>query len=401
MLSRTTALLDTLRQHTDSVTSQPREHVREYTISDEIIARKLLREVELPIDLTPLNVAATLKAEIVRSRAHLTTTSRVVEREVSRVLASSTLPPAVLSSLFGKMVTLFDTIRKTRNLWLPDEIDVEEMQILHRTGNHRQQFHALRDFLAPLQTILARLATTNTNGDPYLSQLGHLGVLNPSYVLHFVSNAAGGKTSEILSPPEELRQVWKRVANERQAPEDKGQFGPFTANLWQTEWRVKDATMPPVSKAEVEAVFGAHATISSSANLRLPYFCGANKYRLVENDPIVVDATERGFHMTSGPSGTAYRFLSMWLTLGGDRRDLETIRLGAVTLLLNGNHHSVMEAMLVCAPLVGCKPPNDLTEMLKQLVPHDLKLVLGNVQHCLTAEEFDERLARRLEDLVA
>jgi hypothetical protein len=251
------------------------------------------------------HVAATLEAEIAANRVHKTATCQVVEREICAVLAASTLPPAIISALFEKLVTLFAAVQEMRNAWLPDAINIGEMRDLYKTGNQRQLFHALRAFLGPLQMILSQLATSHKAGEAYLSRLGEQGVVNPSKVLFFVANAAFGDISEILSPPEDLRRIWKPVARERQAPEDCGESGSFTANMWQTDACVKDATMPPVSEAEVKAVFGDDATLASHADRRLPYYCGANKYRLVESDPIVIAATACGFPMTSGPSGTA------------------------------------------------------------------------------------------------
>jgi hypothetical protein len=75
------------------------------------------------------------------------------------------------------------------------------------------------------------------------------------------------------------------------------------------------------------------------------------------------------------------------------------VRLGAAASLLGGNHHSLFEVMMVCAPLVGCAEPTTFAEMVRQLVPHKLQIEYRGLQHCLSPEEFDERLACRLESL--
>lgn len=62
------------------------------------------------------------------------------------------------------------------------------------------------------------------------------------------------------------------------------------------------------------------------------------------------------FDLTSGPSGTAYRFLSVWLILGGAEKQLPLLRL-AMAGLLNGGHHSLIEVMAVLASISSCRAP--------------------------------------------
>jgi hypothetical protein len=106
----------------------------------------------------------------------------------------------------------------------------------------------------------------------------------------------------------------------------------------------------------------------------LPYACGAHKYRLVEDNPIVLECTSKGLFMTSGPSGTAYRFLNLWLALNGPEEELPAVQFATASLLLSGSHHSLVEVLMTCAPLLRRDMPSSLLGMIDQLVPSRVKI---------------------------
>lgn len=277
-----------------------------------------------------------------------------------------------------------------------------QLRDLHLRANQRQHFHAIRSLLGPFRVIVRYLSESDRGSEQsFLQELGKLGVIVPSEVDKFVATAAFGDTDEILSPPEHLRKVWKPVGRERLAPEDGSELGEFTKQLWRTHWRVRDCYAPPISDFELKAPFGVEATFSSHGDTRLPYECGAYKYTLAGCDPFVVDCANKGLFTTSGPSGTAYRYSNLWLVLGGPGEKLPELRLAMAALLLGGVHHSLVEVIAVCAPILGHGMPESLEDMLKQLVPHGLELEWRGVSQSITPEAFHSELGGRLEERLA
>ena len=142
------------------------------------------------------------------------------------------------------------------------------------------------------------------------------------------------------------------MARERISPKDGKETGDRTRGIWRSNCRVQEYDAPQVSSFELQELFGADASFTTHGDQRLPYDCGANKYTLVEDDPFVLECTERGLFTTSGPSGTAYRYLNLWLVLGGSRERLLELQLAITSLMLGGYHHSMIEVMAVCAPIL-------------------------------------------------
>ena len=387
------------REHTEPPTSQPRRHLNEFSIEHECAVRELLGDWNVSAPLVPVTISAAVKSQIVRHRRVQTTTSRVVEMDVREVLSNHPLTAVVFSMLFEKLYRLFLCVERKRPELLPIGVNTMQLRDLCSRANQREKFHTVRSLLGPFRILLRNLSKSNHDSEhSFLQELGKLGVLVPNEVNGFVANAAFGDTDEILSPPEHLRKVWKPVGKERVAPEDGGQLGDFTKQLWQTNLRVRDCYAPPVSDFELKALFGAHATLTSHADERLPYECGAHKYTLAEQDPFVVDCTNKGLFTTSGPSGTAYRYLNLWLVLGGPREKLPELRFSMAALLLGGVHHSLIEVMAVSAPILGHDTPGSLEDMLKQLVPHKLEFEWRGVSQSITPEAFHNELGSRMED---
>ncbi|CAD6571741.1 MAG: hypothetical protein ASARMPRED_004774 [Alectoria sarmentosa] len=394
--------LQRLREHTGPPTSQPRTHIDDYTIEHEHDVRELLSRWKVSIPLVSESISAAVKCQIVRHRRVRTTTSRVVEMDVREVISNHPLPAVVLRMLFEKLHQFFLCVEQRRPELLSSEVNIKQLQDFHTRANQRQHFHTIRSLLGPFRVLLRYLSESNQGSEHcFLQELGELGIVVPSEVEKFVATAAFGNTDEILSPPEHLRKVWKPVGRERVAPEDGGQLGDFTKQLWRTNWRVRDCYAPPISDFELKALFGSNATFASHANKRLPYECGACKYTLAEQDPFVVDCTNKGLSTTSGPSGTAYRYSSLWLVLGGSREKLPELRFALAALILGGVHHSLVEVIAVCAPILGHGMPGSLEEMLKQLVPHELELEWRGVSQSITPEAFLNELRGRLETRVA
>ncbi|KAF2814234.1 uncharacterized protein BDZ99DRAFT_567896 [Mytilinidion resinicola] len=238
-------------------------------------------------------------------------------------------------------------------------------------------FHELRNLLPPFRKLLARLSKSSEEGtDSFLTVLGQLNLVDPTRVKFLVATAADGNMDEILSPPSHLRRIWKPCARERLAPEDGTLPGEFTAYLWRTTLRVKEVCMPPISEAEVQLVFGSDATLVSHANRRVPYDCGANKYRLVEENPIVSSCTSH--------------------VVGGAEEKLPEVQFAIAALLLNGSYHSLIEVMAVFAPLVGCAELGSLEEMIDQLVPRELEMILMGNLYIVRPNRFRDELAARI-----
>ena len=389
------------REHTEPPTSQPRLHLNEFSIEHEFAVRELLGQWNVSGPHVPVSISAAVKSQIVRHRRVQTTTSRVVEMDVRDVLSNHPLPAVVFRMLFEKLYRLFLCVEQRRPELLPLGVNTMQLRAVCSRANQREQFHTIRSLLGPFRILLRYLSKSNLDSDSehsFLQELGKLGVIVPNEVDGFVADAAFGDTDEILSPPEHLRKVWKPVGRERVAPEDGGQLGEFTKQLWQTNLRVRDCYAPPVSDFELKALFGAHATLASHADERLPYECGAHKYTLAEQDPFVVDCTNKGLFTTSGPSGTAYRYLNLWLVLGGPREKLPELRFSMAALLLGGVHHSLIEVMAVSAPILGHGMPGSLEDMLKQLVPHKLEFEWRGLSQSITPEAFHNELGSRLED---
>ncbi|CAF9941640.1 hypothetical protein IMSHALPRED_002824 [Imshaugia aleurites] len=391
--------LERLREHTEPPTSQPRAHIHDYSIEHEHAVRELLGRWNVSTPLVSESISAAVKCQIVRHRRVRTTTSRVVEMEVREVIGNHPLPAVVIRMLFDKLHQFFSCVQRRRPELLPSGLDTTHIRDLCLSANQRQHFHTIRSLLGPFRLLLRYLSKSDQGSErSLLEELGELGVIVPSEVNKFVASAAFGDTDEILSPPEHLRKVWKPVGRERAAPEDGGQLGEFTKQLWRTHCRVRDCCAPPVSDFELKALFGVDATLISHAHERLPYECGAYKYTLAGQDPFVVDCTNKGLFTTSGPSGTAYRYSNLWLVLGGPREKLPELRLAMAALLLGGVHHSLVEVIAVCAPIMGDRMPQGLEEMLRQLVPHGLELKWRGVSQSITPEAFHSELGGRLED---
>ena len=387
------------REHTEPPTSQPRLHLNEFSIEHECAVRELLGGWNVSAPPVPVSISAAVKSQIVRHRRVQTTTSRVVEMDVREVVSNHPLTAVVLRTLFEKLYRLFLCVERRRPDLLPSGVNTMRLRDLCSRANQREQFHTIRSLLGPFRILLRDLSKSNHDSDnSFLQELGKLGVIVPNEVDEFVANAAFGDTDEILSPPEHLRKVWKPVGRERIAPEDGGQLGEFTKQLWQTKLRVRECYAPPVSDFELKALFGAHATHASHADERLPYECGAHKYTLAEQDPFVVDCTNKGLFTTSGPSGTAYRYLNLWLVLGGPREKLPELRFAMAALLLGGVHHSLIEVMAVSAPILGHGTPGTLEDMLKQLVPRKLEFEWRGMSQSITPEAFHNELGSRMED---
>lgn len=394
--------LERLREHTEPPTSQPRTHIDDYSIEHEHAVRGLLGRWNVSTPLVSESISAAVKCQIVKHRRVRTTTSRVVEMDVREILGNHPLPAAVLRMLFEKLHQFFIFVERRRPELLPSGVNTMQLGDLRSRANQRQLFHTIRSLLGPFRVLLRYLSESDQGSEnSFLQELGKLGVIVPSEVDKFVAIAAFGDTDEILSPPEHLREVWKPIGRERVAPEDGGQRGEFTKQLWRTHWRVRDCYGPPISDFELKALFGVDATLASHADERLPYECGAYKYTLAGQDPFVVDCTNKGLFTTSGPSGTAYRYSDLWLVLGAPREKLPELRLTMAALLLGGVHHSLVEVIAVCAPILGHGMPRSLEEMLKQLVPHGLELEWRGVSHSITPEAFHSELGGRLEDRLA
>ena len=344
-----------------------------------------------------MDVMAAMRFQIINHRRILTTTCRVVESDVCNMIANHALAAVGMKTLFDKLFDFFEVIQRTYSYLLPQRIDLGQLKDLSHRGNPRQHFHAIRELSPPFRVILRHLSYLDQDHEiSPLQQIGRMGIVAPNAVNHLVKTAAFGDTDEILSPPEHLRSVWKPVARERMAPEDKGEVGDFTRSLWRTHLRVKDCDTPPMTDLEVQSLFGPDATLISQAQQRLPYDCGRDKYTLNEQDPFVLDCTAKGLFTSSGPSGTAYRYLNMWLALAWSRDKLPELRFATAAMLLGGSHHSLIEALAVCAPLCGCRMPKDLKDMLDQLVPRELELTQGEARYSLSPEAFYHELSRRL-----
>lgn len=343
-----------------------------------------------------MDVMAAMRFQIINHRRIVTTTCRVVEMDVCNMIANHALVTVGMKTLFDKLCDFFQMIQGIYPYLLPQEIDLGRLKDLSRRGNPRQHFHAIRELSPPFRVILRHLSYLDQDHEiSPLQRLGRMGIVAPNEVNHLVTTAAFGDTDEILSP-EHLRSIWKPVAKERMAPEDKGEVGKLTRGLWRTHLRVKHCDTPPMTEFEVQSLFGADATLASHAQDRLPYDCGRNKYTLNEQDPFVLECTAKGLFTSSGPSGTAYRYLNMWLALDGSRDKLPELRFATAAMLLGGSHHSLIEALAVCAPLCGCRMPKDLKDMLDQLVPRELELTQKGARYSLSPEAFYHELSRRL-----
>lgn len=387
--------LERLQAHTDPPSSQPLNFNDYYGIQRELCVRRSLHKWNVSVTPVAEPIAVAMRSQIVTHRRIRTTTSRVLEMDVCDFISNHPLAVVGTRMLFEKLCLVFECVAQRRPELLSEEIDTGQLRELYERGNQRQHFHGIRNLLGAFRILLRHLSDLDQS---FLYQLGELGVIVPSEVNSFVANAAFGDTEEILSPPEDLRQVWKPVARERLAPGDGGcgQIGDSTKQLWRTTKRVRECCTPPITAFELEDLFGENATFASHANKRLPYDCGAHKYTLVEQDSFVLDCTNRGLFTTSGPSGTAYRQLAMWLVLGGSRKKLPELRFATAATLLEGFHHSLVEVMAVCGPIVGCEMPGDVREMLEQLVPRKLELEWDGESFSLTQEGFYSELSRRL-----
>lgn len=394
--------LERLREHTEPPPSRPRKWIDDYSIDDEHAVRELLGRWSISIPDVSESISAAVKCQIVSHRRVRTATSRILEMDVREVIGNHTITAIALRMLFEKLHQFFVCVERTQPELVPSEVNTMQLGELCLKGNQRQHFHTIRSLLGPFRVLLRYLSESDHGSrNSFLQELGKLGVIVPSEVHGFVATAAFGHTDEILSPPEHLREIWKPVGRERVAPEDGGELGGYTKQLWRTSWRVRDCCTPPISEFELKALFGVNATIPLYASERLPYECGANKYTLAGQDLFVVDCTDKGLFTTSGPSGTAYRYLNLWLVLGGPREKLPELRFAMVGMILGGVHHSLAEVMAVCAPILGDGIPGNLEEMLIQLVPRSLELEWRGVSRSMTPEAFRSELGDRLKGRLA
>ncbi|KAI4276435.1 MAG: hypothetical protein LQ337_002485 [Flavoplaca oasis] len=382
-----------LRQHAEPLTTPERTDHSEY----ECAIQQRLCQWSISKPTASKSLSTALKLEIVKHRRIRTTTSRVVEMDVGEILGNHPLPVLAIRMLFNRLGQFFLTVKQKRPELLSQDIDTGELLVLEVRGNQRQHFHKIRDLLGYFRVLLRHLADSDQGSDQsLLQQLGKLDVIVPKEAHRLVAAAAFGDTDEILSPPGHLREIWKPVGKERLVPGDGARPGSCSKELWRTSWRVRDYSTPPISNLELKSIFGPDATLASHAYRRLPYECGANKYTVVEQDPFVKDCTDKGHYTTAGPSGTCYRYLNLWLVLGGPREKLLELRLALAALCLGGLHHSLAEVMVVSAPILGQEMPGSLEEMLVQLVPHELKLKWRNAKASITPEGFRSMIVQRL-----
>ena len=391
-------LLQRLREHTDLPVLQPQKGTSGAGVGNGLAAQSL----PLPTPSTSRYVSAAMKDEIIGHRRIQTTTSRVVEMEVREVISNHPLPAVAVRLLLENLHRFFACVEQRLLEELPSEIDLPEFQKLCREGNARQQFQRIRDLIGPFRVLLRKLAEADRPMKKSMLQgFGDSGILNPNKVNRVVTTAAFGDTEEILSPPEDLRKIWKPVGKVRLAANEGGPSRKNTRALWQTNRRVRDVWYPPISTFELETIFGEGATLISHGDERLPYESGANRFTLAGGQSFVRDCTTRGLFMTSGPSGTAYRYLNLWLVLGGSREKLAELRFAMAAILLGDEHHSLVEVMAVCAPLLDQQMSNDLEDISEQLVPRTLSLEWEGRSQSISPEAFQGSLSRCLKDRVA
>ncbi|KAL9597965.1 MAG: hypothetical protein Q9219_004796 [cf. Caloplaca sp. 3 TL-2023] len=390
--------LERLRTHTDQAIDFPQS---EFTKRHEhLLNQRMVSENStVPCSLNT-NLLA-VKLQLTQHRSVRTTTSRVLEMDIREVIADHPLAKLAMRILFDRLSEFFMLVSQKRPVLLSPAVNLDKIQELRRLGNQRQHFHIIRELMGPIRSILRYLADTDGGTDASLmNELGRLGAIVPEQVHRMVANAVFGDTDQILSPPERLRAIWKPVGRQRMAKEDNENVGPYTQQLWRTRWRVRDCEKPSMSKYELESLFGPAASFVTHADERLPYECGANKFTVVEQDPFTVECTANGLHTTSGPSGTAYRYLNLWLVLGGARQKLPEMRFAMAALGLGGHHHSLVEVIAVCAPILGEETPSTVEAMVEALVAHDMELEWHGECQGISPLYFqrmlDEHLRRRL-----
>ena len=391
-----------LREHTNPEIFQEQKQLEHHLTVKEDVVRQTLDRWKMSMPPIPAHISAAFKCQIIAHRRVRTTTCRVVERAVREVIANHSLAAVVMRVLFEKLCKVFIYVKERQPYLISTDVDLTKLEDLALHGNQRQHFHAIRGVLGAFRALLRFLSTSDMDpNNSLLQELGKLGMIVPNEVHTVVATAAFSDTDEILSPPEHLRRIWKPVGKERIAPEDGGKPGQFTKQLWRTTCRVRDCRMPEITEFELKAVFGNSATLASHAGECLPYECGANKYTLAGLEPFVVDCTEQGLFTTSGPSGTAYRYLNLWIVLGGSRAKLPEVRFALAALLLGGAHHSLIEVMSVCAPIADQEAPRSLEEMLDQLVPRAMEMEWRGESHKVMPETFYGELSNRLAKLTA
>ncbi|KAL9034859.1 MAG: hypothetical protein Q9180_005175 [Flavoplaca navasiana] len=211
-----------LRQHAEPLTTPERTDHSEY----ECAIRQRLCQWSISKPTASTSLSTALKLEIVKHRRIRTTTSRVVEMDVSEILGNHPLPVLAIRMLFNRLRQFFLTVKQKRPELLPQDIDTGELLVLEVRGNQRQHFHKIRDLLAHFRVLLRHLADSDQGSDqPLLQQLGSVDVIVPKEAHRVVAAAAFGDTEEILSPPEHLREIWKPVGKERLAPGDGARPG--------------------------------------------------------------------------------------------------------------------------------------------------------------------------------
>ena len=322
--------------------------------------------------------------------------------DIREVIANHPLPKLAMRILYKKLNKFFILVNKKRPDLLPSAVNLDKLQKLKRLGNQRQHFHIIRELISPIRSILHYL--TDTNGDTdgsLMHELSRLGIIMPEEVHHLVANAAFNDTTEILSPPEHLKAIWKPVRRERLAKEDDRKVSPYTRQLWRTNWRVRDYEKPSISNYKLKCLFKSGASFATHGDERLPYEYGANKFTVVEQDPLTLDYTAKGLHTTSRPSGSAYRYLNLWLVLGGAREKLPEMRFAVAALILGGHHHSLAEVLMVCAPILGEEMPGTVDDMVEALVPHDMELEWNGEYQGIAVLCFQRMLGEHLKSRLA
>ncbi|KAK5953161.1 hypothetical protein OHC33_005729 [Knufia fluminis] len=353
---------------------------------------------------TPAQAAWTaIRSQIRQHRVPRTAASRIIDQTISKITANHPLTILATRALFNKLYLFFASIAQLHPDLLPPDINITKLKHLLHTGNQREHFMALRILLPPLRNLLKHLVDLDTDTTPssLLRALACNGIINPTLAHHLVSNRAFNETKEILAAPAHLILTWKPVAVKRIAPEDKDLVGAYSRALWGIHLRVRDITNPPLSPSELQSMFGSHATPTSHANHHIPWESGAHKYKLIESDPFDITCTQNNLHTTSGPWGTAWRYLNMWLLFGGSRDKLLEIVFAIAAMLLGLNHHSLVEVLHVTAMFRGVEGPGSLVGVVEGLVPRDLEMVWDGEEAGVTRGEFYGLLCGGLDGILA
>lgn len=127
-----------LADHTGPSLSQPWLIIGCYDEVHEEQVRGHLRSWNLPVPSVDPRVAALVKNDIVNHRVARTAACRVIEFEVSKLMAKSSLLAAVIQSLFTKLHRFFEAVNNSCPCWMPQGINVDAIKCLRDHGNARQ-----------------------------------------------------------------------------------------------------------------------------------------------------------------------------------------------------------------------------------------------------------------------